>query len=42
MIDAIWSAYFQVVPYGFFEGVMAVVIIVEFFYTIIAETVDVL
>jgi hypothetical protein len=42
MINDIFNAFFQVVPYGFFESVMALVVIVEFFYTLIAEPLDTL
>jgi len=42
MIDQVFNAFFDVVPYGFFEGVMALVIVVEFFYTIIVEPLDML
>lgn len=32
MIDIIYNAYFSVVSYHFFEGVMALIIIFEFLY----------
>jgi len=40
LLDQVFSQLFQVVPYVFFQGVMAVVIIVEFFYTIVVEPLD--
>lgn len=33
MIDQIFGAFFQVIPYEFFEGAMGLVILFEFFYT---------
>lgn len=42
MIDAAFVAFFQVVPYELFQGIIATVIIVEFFYTIVVEQVDML
>ena len=35
MIDAIFNAYFSVVPYGFFVAVMAFTFVAELFYTFI-------
>jgi hypothetical protein len=32
MIDAVFNAYFQVVPYGFFMLALAANIIIQFFY----------
>lgn len=42
MLDLVFNAYFQVVPYGFFEGVMALIIICEVAYTFFIEPFDVL
>ena len=41
-LDQIFSAYFSVVPYDFFESCMAAVIVFQFLYTALIEPFDIL
>jgi hypothetical protein len=42
LLDQVFSALFQVVPYDFFESVMAAVVVFQFTYTVLLEPFDIL
>ena len=37
MIDLVFNAFFNAIGYGFFTGILGVVVIFEFLYTIFEE-----
>lgn len=42
LLDQVFAAYFQVVPYDFFESVIGAVIVFQFVYTVLLEPFDIL